>query len=133
MGDRAALLVESLRSALAGRSDVELALLFGSRARGTEHEESDVDLAVLGPHLDRAALAAELSAHLGIEVDVVPLVDPGVPLLQRLVDESMVVHEGIPGAAATWRSAALLALETDGPWYRRMRDAFLRRVAEHGV
>lgn len=79
------------------------ALLFGSRARGTEHERSDVDLAVLGPRLDRAALAAELSAQLGIEVDVVPLVDPGVPLLQRLVDESVVVHEGIPGAAATWR------------------------------
>jgi predicted nucleotidyltransferase len=125
-------LIEALRAALAGRQDVRLALLFGSRARGEHRPDSDVDIAVIAD-VDPTALAAELSTALGLEVEIVPLVDPGVPLLERLIDEAHVVHEGQPGAAASWRTATLLALETDGPWYRRMRDAFLARVAQSGV
>jgi predicted nucleotidyltransferase len=126
-------LVDAIRACLAGRKDVRLALLFGSRARGVHRPDSDVDIAVVAPGLDPAELAAELSSALGFEVDVVPLVDPGVPLLERLIDEAHVVHEGERGAAASWRTAALLTLETDRPWYRRMRDAFLARVARSGV
>ena len=133
MGSRPTHLVEQLRAALAGRSDIEIAMLFGSRARGDEHEGSDVDLAVRGRDLDTAALAGALSEILGLEVDVVSLADPGIPLLQRLIDEAIVVHEGVAGAGASWRTATLLALEIDGPWYRRMRDAFLARVADRGV
>lgn len=126
-------LVAELRTALARRQDVELAILFGSRARGNAQPGSDLDLAVQGARIDLGALTAELSLATGLEVDVVLLADPGVPLLRRLVDEGIVVHEGSTGAAARWRSAALLALEIDGPWYARMRDAFLARVAERGV
>jgi uncharacterized protein len=126
-------LIDAVRASLAGRKDVRLALLFGSRARGVHRPDSDVDIAVVAPGVDPAELSAELSTALGLEVDVVVLADPGVPLLERLVDEAHVVHEGEPGAAASWRTAALLALETDRPWYRRMRDAFLSRVARSGV
>lgn len=126
-------LIEGIRAALAGRSDVRLALLFGSRARGDHRPDSDVDIAVIAPGLDPTELSAELSTALGLEVDVVPLVDPPIPLQERLVQEAQVVHEGQPGAGASWRTATLLALEIDGPWYRRMRDAFLARVAKTGV
>jgi predicted nucleotidyltransferase len=127
--DIAALLCRALH----GREDVRVALLFGSHARGTAGAASDVDVAVDAPSVDPLDLAAELSLSVGAEVDVVPLDDPGVPLLEALVRDGIVVHEGSPGAGARWRSHALTTLETDGPWYARMRDAWIRRVAERGL
>lgn len=53
--------------------------------------------------------------------------------LQKLLRDGIVVHEGTPGAGATWRSRTLAMLETDGPWYARMRDAWLLRVREKGL
>lgn len=121
-----------LSALLAGRADVKLALLFGSYAVGRETPESDVDIAV-GGDVDPLTLAAELGAALGCEVHVVSLDAPTVPLLRELIDTSIVVHESVPGAGATWRTRALCLLETDGPWYRRMRDAWLKRVADKGL
>lgn len=122
-----------LRAALAGRSDVTLAILFGSEARGTASAGSDVDLAVAGTQLKLLALGAELSTALGREVDVVSLAEATIPLLDRLIHEGVVVHEGERGAAARWRSATLLMLELDRPWYARMRDAWLAKVAREGL
>ena len=34
-----------------------------------------------------------------------------------------------PGAAGRWLARALSQLETDRPWYERMRDAYLRKLA----
>lgn len=121
--------VDRLRDALRGRDDVRLALLFGSEARGTAGPASDVDVAVLAPGVDLLTLAAKFREAVNREVDVVSLEDVNIPLLMELVRDSIVVHEGVPGASATWRFHALLTLETDGPWYRRMRDAFLARLA----
>src|SRR5215218_781574 len=86
--------VESLRKALRGRRDVRLALLFGSRARGRARPDSDADVAVLGKDLNLLALASDLSEAVGIEVDVVSLTDPGYPLLNALLRDSIVLHEG---------------------------------------
>ena len=126
--------VAALRRALSGRQDVRLALLFGSRARGRGGAGSDADVAVLGEGLDLLALAADLSDAAGVEVDVVSLEDPGYPLLNALLRDSVVLHECKPGAAATWRSQAILETELDRPGYERMRDAYLRKLAEgrHG-
>jgi predicted nucleotidyltransferase len=128
--------IDGLRQALSGRQDIRLALLFGSRARGRDraHPESDADVAVLGEDLDLLELAADLSDAAKVEVDVVSLEDPGYPLLNALLRDSVVLHEGERGAAAAWRSRALLQAETDGPGYERMRDAYLRRLAagRHG-
>lgn len=123
-----------LRSALHGRKDVRLALLFGSRARGRARPDSDADIAVLGKELDLLELAADLSAASRLEVDVVSLEDPGYPLLNALLRDSIVLHEGERGAAATWRSHALLDAELDRPGYERMRDAYLKKLAagRHG-
>jgi len=86
-------------------------------------------VAVLGRGLDLLELAADLSAAAHIEIDVVTLEDPGYPLLNALLRESIVLHEGERGAAATWRSHALLDAELDRPGYERMRDAFLKKLA----
>lgn len=123
----------ALRHALADRSDVELAILFGSRARGDAREDSDVDVAMRGLGIDVASLAARLSTAVGHEVDIVSLDEAGIPLLQRLIAEGITVHENEPGVAASWRTATLLALEIDGPWYRRMAEAYLARVAQTGI
>ena len=126
--------VESLKKALSRRSDVRLALLFGSRARGRARPDSDADVAVLGKDLNLLSLASDLSEAAGIEVDVVSLADPGYPLLNALLRDSIVLHEGERHSAAAWRSRALLQAETDRPGFERMRDSFLKRLAEgqHG-
>jgi predicted nucleotidyltransferase len=124
---------QQLSRALSGRSDVQLAILFGSSARGRATPESDVDVAVLAPGGDRLELALELGKALGLEVDVVDLATAGIPLERQIVAHGIVVHEGSRGAAASWRARVLAALEVDGPWYGRMRDAWLERVAREGI
>lgn len=126
---------ERLALLLRPRSEVALALLFGSRASGRETPASDVDLAVSG-EVDLLALAAELGAALGLEVHVLPLERATIPLLRELVDTGIIVHEGRPGAAASWRTRALCELETDEPagWpaARGLPESFAR-LAEHDV
>lgn len=125
--------IARLRSALAGRDDVHLALLFGSYARGRARADSDVDVAVNAPGVDLLDLRAELTLALDLEVDVVAIEDAGIPLLQALVRDGIVVHEGRRGAGARWRSHALITLETDGPWYARMSEAWLQHLAARGL
>jgi predicted nucleotidyltransferase len=124
--------IARVRHALTGREDVHLAWLFGSRARGRARADSDVDVAVSGP-VDLLDLRAELTLALDLEVDVVSLEEATIPLLQALVRDGMVIHEGRRGAGARWRSQTLATLETDGPWYARMSEAWLRHLAEKGV
>jgi predicted nucleotidyltransferase len=122
--------IEKLTQALEGREDVALALLFGSRARGREREDSDVDLAVEGEGLDLPSLARDLSLAVGREVEVVDLRRAGYPLLRALLRDGIVVHQGGRGAEARWRSQAIARTELDRPWFERMRDGFLRKLAE---
>jgi len=124
--------IEAVRGALAGRKEIALALLFGSSARGKVRADSDVDVAVLGRNLDLLGLAADLADAVKRPVDVVDLGQAGYPLIQALLRDSIVVHEGAPGAAASWRTRAILETETDRPWFERMRDAYLKRLAEGG-
>jgi predicted nucleotidyltransferase len=127
-----AALVEALSKALAGREGVQLALLFGSCARGEGRPDSDADVAILGSDLDLLGLAADLSAAAGREVDVVDLAQAGYPMLRALLRDGIVFHEGHPGAGADWRTRAILETETDRPWFERMRDAYLEHLAEGG-
>lgn len=125
---------EALRRALASRDEVRLAILFGSTARGTDRTASDVDVAVLGRALDPLALARDLSRAIGREAQVVDLDAVGYPMLQAIVRDGIVVAEHERGSAARWRSRALVDLENDRPWFERMRDAYLGRLAgDHGA
>ena len=126
-------LLAELRRTLAASGEVRLAILFGSRARGTAHAGSDLDLAVDAPGADLLDVGARLSLALDCEVDVLSLADPGVPLLEALLRDGIVVYEGNAGAGARWRSHALTSLETDRPWFSRMQEAWLKRVAERGI
>jgi uncharacterized protein len=126
-------LIQPFRRVLDARGDVALALLFGSRARGDARESSDVDVALLAPAADLLEIGASLSHASGLEVEVVSLADPGVPLLDELLRDAVVLYEQRQGAYATWRSHVLADLELDRPWYERMRDAWLERVAQRGV
>lgn len=107
---------------------MRLALLFGSRARGRAGAGSDVDVAIEGT-ADRLALAAELGRATGLDVEVIDLRDAGYPLLRALLRDGVVLHEGERHTAASFRTRAILQTETDRPWFERMRDAYLRRLA----
>jgi predicted nucleotidyltransferase len=122
--------VESLRKALRVRKDIRLAFLFGSRARGRARPDSDSDVAVLGKDLDLLALEADLSEAARVEVHVVNLQDPGYPLLNAVLRDGILLHEGKKGTEADWRAQAWLQAETDRPWFERMRNAYLRRLSE---
>ena len=122
-----------LQCALAARAQVRLALMFGSYARGAAGADSDVDLAVDAVGEDLLSLAAALTAACGRQVDLVRLDDPGVPLLEELIRDAEVLYEAQPGQGAAWRAKVLSILETDRPWYARMRDAWLARVANEGL
>ncbi len=133
-GEREALvLIEALRRALESRKDVRLAMLFGSRSRGCARPESDVDVAVEAPGVDLWTLAADLSQAVGLEVDVVDLREAGYPLLKAVLRDGLLIHQGRKGALGDWRSQAIARTELDRPWFERMRDGFLRKLAEgHG-
>lgn len=122
-------LVAAVRRVLAQRRDVRLAVLFGSVARGVASPGSDVDLAVDAPAVDRLVLARDLSLAVGREVDVVDLNDVGYPMLAALVRDGVVVAAHAPGAEARWRTHALITLENDRPWFERMHNAYLARLA----
>lgn len=122
-----------VREVLERHPEVRLAILFGSLAKGTDHPDSDVDVAISGPSSLMLALGGELSLELGREVDVVRLETAPIPLLDELLRTGIVVHELEPGAAAAWRSRTVAMLEGDRPWYQRMRDAFLARLSTQTV
>lgn len=91
-----------LRDELMHHAVVRVALLFGSYARGSERPDSDVDVAVLGPDIDRLALAGALSTKIGREVDVVDLADPSVtswPTCYGSIDTALVHAAGTRGLA----------------------------------
>lgn len=69
-------LLAELRKALRTEPNVAMAVLFGSAARGEEHDDSDLDILISlrDPHVFRAVdLAGRLSRVVGRNVDVVQL------------------------------------------------------------
>ena len=121
-----------LPSALAAESGIQLALLFGSRARGRAHSRSDIDIAVRAPGVDLAEVARRVSLTVGLEVDLVDLDNVGYPMLRELVMHGIVIVECARGNAARWRSHAIATLEMDRRFFERMRDAYLSRAAREG-
>lgn len=123
----------AIRDAAAATPRLELALVFGSAARGEARPSSDLDIAVLGEDVDPFELAGRLSLATEREVDVVDLARAPIPLLDAILRDGVAVFERTHGAEARFRSHALSTLETDRPWYERMQNAWLARVAERGI
>lgn len=124
--------IDDVAAALVAHPEIELAVLFGSRARDKARANSDVDLAVRGA-ADRLHLAAELSLSLGTEVDVVDLDTHDLILVAEIVRDGLCVLERQPGAYARFRSHAISTLERDLPAIRLQQNAFLTRLARVGV
>lgn len=108
-----------MREVLRDREDVHLALLFGSQASGKARPDSDVDVAVLGEDLDVFDLYGDLSLATRREMDVVDLSRAGFALLNAIVRDHVVIHQGRPGAAGRWLSHAITRLETDCSEFER--------------
>jgi uncharacterized protein len=105
-----------------GASDLRL---FGSVARGEDHEGSDVDLLVKSPsYHEQFTLHAEIEQLLGVKVDLVDGVHPEM--------EPYALAEAIPLDAPDFRERAVL--ESHRPHMAIDRDAFyLRRMVEHAA
>jgi predicted nucleotidyltransferase len=85
-------LTERLSGALANESDVRLAVLFGSTARGTSGPQSDLDIGVLGPAAPGrlSALAVLISRIAGRPADVIDL-GTAPPLLRFEISREGIV------------------------------------------
>jgi len=73
--------VRKFLAEIASRYEVEAAILYGSRARGTHHEESDADVAVLlrgdqdfwTVKLDMTDIAVEVMLDTDIRISALPI------------------------------------------------------------
>jgi predicted nucleotidyltransferase len=127
-------LLTQLRLLLAKHPEVRVAMLFGSQARGTARDDSDIDLAVDAPEAELLSIGADISAALDREVDVIALDDAvlTIPMMEHLIRDGIVVYERSRGQGALVRSRMLATLETDRPWFSKMNDAWIARVAARG-
>lgn len=123
---------EAVARVAAAYRGARVVIVFGSVARDRASEASDVDVAVVG-EVDTFAMAADIGARVGREIDVVDISTASIPLLDAIIRDGVVVHERSRGEGAAFRSRSLAMLETDRIWYRRMADAWLKRVAERGI
>ncbi|MDZ7750661.1 MAG: nucleotidyltransferase domain-containing protein [Gammaproteobacteria bacterium] len=88
---------EQIRAALAAFPELELVIVFGSFAKGTERADSDIDVAVQAPRQltadQRIALMETLALRFNRPVDLIDLRTVGEPLLGQIVSEGIRVHE----------------------------------------
>lgn len=82
--------------AFAKKNDIEKIILFGSRARGTNRERSDIDLAVVGGRFDDFYWDIREKAHTLLMFDMIEM-DHGVsPELQaEITRDGVVIYEKI--------------------------------------
>jgi uncharacterized protein len=105
---------DRLRIALAGGPALRIAILFGSRARGTARADSDVDVAILPASEDLSlaeehALAADLERAAGAPVDLVRLDHASAALEWRVARDGVVLLSDPPQAAIRFRARAGIA------------------------
>lgn len=77
---------------------VKRAYLFGSRARGTNRERSDIDIAIEAPNMDRDTWLdlchkIEDELHTLLEVDVVDLEKANEELKENIKQEGKLLYE----------------------------------------
>jgi len=115
-----------------------VAVLFGSRARGTSRPDSDLDVGVLpasGTSTDRRRLQARAAACLsdlapGGRVDVVFLDEAPELLRQRIMETGRVILCREP---ARWRDLRVRTMREHAdrePFRRLLREAQHRRLTE---
>lgn len=87
---------EQIRAILRNRSDIRLAMVFGSFASGRAGPDSDLDLALYtGRPIesdDKLKLIQSLSEEFGRPVDLIDLATVGEPLLGEIVQHGRIVY-----------------------------------------
>ncbi|MBI3925599.1 MAG: DUF86 domain-containing protein [Armatimonadetes bacterium] len=106
---------------------LELAVMFGSRARGTSGPRSDLDLALWPePGTDRRSLEARLCRRWGGNLDFTWLPEASWLLWQEVARDGQVVMQRRPDLFHRFRIQAALRAAEAFPWRRRARR-FIRR------
>lgn len=81
---------------LASRCSLHKVILFGSRARGDNHERSDIDLAIQGGNTTRFSLDADDEVYTLLFFDIVDLEKPVQPeLLKEIERDGVVLYEKV--------------------------------------
>jgi predicted nucleotidyltransferase len=106
--------VNAIRDVLNRDPRIAYALLFGSSARGTSHQESDVDVAVglatgvsMSP-ADTGALIADLEQAAGRNVDLVFVHEAPPALAYRIFRDGAILIERDHGAMTEHKVRAIL-------------------------
>lgn len=106
--------VDAIHDVLATDRRIAFGLLYGSAARGTARDDSDIDLAVglqAGASFDHRAvgdLVSRLEAATGREVDLVVIEDAPAPLAYRIFRDGQLVYECNHAALVEAKVAAIL-------------------------
>jgi uncharacterized protein len=104
--------LDELRALLRDRTELGLVVLFGSCARGTEREASDLDVAILPTRdlssVEEAELEAALERATHREIDLVRLDRTDDIVLRREIARGMPLREGRPGMYARFAASAAL-------------------------
>jgi predicted nucleotidyltransferase len=122
-------LLGQLRAALRTEPNVRFALLFGSTARGDDHEGSDVDLLVVLRDASlrrRVHLELRLEETLGRKVDVLTLeaAERNSTLLAMAVEEGRVLVDRIDLWPKLSGESAQLSRRAQRDYRRKRREAF---------
>lgn len=134
-------LVRGLKDALESRAEVLEAYLFGSRARGTARQDSDIDVAVrVDPNRGEAAslgCAAELGALLSAalhenRIDVVVLNEAPPLLYHRVLRDGIRLFARDLAATTTREGRALSRWCDFVPQLRKIDAAQSRRIRSGG-
>jgi uncharacterized protein len=126
---------DSLVAALRSGPRLRLAVLFGSAASGALRPDSDVDIAILpeDPELPLAAelaLAVELSAACGREVDLVRLDQAPTLVRWQVARHGRVLLEAGPFEAARFAAAAAAEYIDFAPVFERATERFRKSLVE---
>lgn len=126
-----------LTSLLSADPDVQLAVVFGSAARGARGQRSDLDVGVMGLRSTArlAALAVTLARIAGRHVDLVQL-ETAPPLLRfEIARDGAVMFERTPHLWSDFKARAMVDWWDWAPLARRFAAAAMGRLqsqAGHG-
>jgi predicted nucleotidyltransferase len=117
--------IQQVQAALAKYPEIELAIVFGSVARGEARRDSDVDVAVqLSTSLgvdEKMQLITELAAMTGRPVDLIDLRTVGEPLLGQILKHGQQIR-GETVDLAPLMQRHVYAMEDFMPYVERMLE-----------
>ena len=130
---------QALKAALRSDPRVQFGYLFGSRAHGTEHDGSDVDVAVWldAPHEDLGAIALALtdviSRAAGKDADVVVLNRASVLLRSQVIRHGQLLLERDRTQRVSFEALTLQQAIDFEPIRRRCAEGMLRKLRQEAA